>query len=265
MHPTPQIPAASPSQSEDLPQTPISQPHANSDTASILLHDNDDNTAAGPGELLHNDDATPQLLPLMAEPPEITAEQTGPSQYPTGATPNHPPVVVPLAQSIPSPTWPPPLSQPSPPPAALRHSTRVRRPPERYRNNFILRAASLTYLLAPWSAPVQAAMHLDWHDTPKCQITRQFDDLLQQATCEVNQEIFEVHPLSFHVRQNANDLDEPTYKEVSQSDALELRWWQDAIDAELAALQEKCCFNLVDQAEAEGQQIVDSTRVFKQN
>jgi len=63
---------------------------------------------------------------------------------------------------------------------------------------------------------------------------------------------------------NANDLDEPMYKQVSQSDALELRCWQDAIDAKLAALQEKHCFNLVDQAEAEGWQIVDSTWVFKQ-
>jgi len=106
-------------------------------------------------------------------------------------------------------------------------------------------------------------MHLDWHDTPKCQITRQFDDLLQQVTCEVNQGIFELHPMSFHVRLNANDLDEPTYKQVSQSDALELRRWQDAIDVELAALQEKRCFDLVDQAEAEGRQIVDSTWVFK--
>jgi len=106
-------------------------------------------------------------------------------------------------------------------------------------------------------------MHLNWHDMPKCQIAQQFDDLLQQATCEVNQEIFEVHPMCFHVRLNANDLNEPTYKEVLQSDALELCRWQDAIDAELAALQEKCCFDLVDQAEAEGWQIVNSTWVFK--
>jgi len=99
-------------------------------------------------------------------------------------------------------------------------------------------------------------MHLNWHDMPKCQIAQQFDDLLQQATCEVNQEIFEIHPMSFHVRLNANDLDEPTYKQVSQSDALELQRWQDAIDAKLAALQEKLCFDLVNQAEAEGRQIV---------
>jgi len=42
-------------------------------------------------------------------------------------------------------------------------------------------------------------MHLDWHDMPKCQIAQQFDDLLQQGTCEVNQEIFEIHPMSFHI------------------------------------------------------------------
>jgi len=95
-------------------------------------------------------------------------------------------------------------------------------------------------------------MHLNWHDTPKCQIAQQFDELLEQAMCEVNQEIFEIHPMSFHIRLNVNDLDKPTYREVSQSDALELRWWQDAIDAELDALQEKCCFKLVDQSEAEG-------------
>jgi len=52
-----------------------------------------------------------------------------------------------------------------------------------------------------------------------------------------------MHPLSFHVRLNANDMDEPTYREVSQSDAVELRRWQ---DEELRALQEKLCFEVVD-------------------
>jgi len=69
--------------------------------------------------------------------------------------------------------------------------------------------------------------------------------------------------MSFHVRMNANDLDKPTYREVSQSDALELCQWQDAINAELAALQEKHCFELVDQSDAKGRQIVNSTWVFK--
>jgi len=96
-------------------------------------------------------------------------------------------------------------------------------------------------------------MHLNWHDAPNCQIDWQFDDLLQQATCEVNQEIVDIHPMSFHVRLNANNLDKLTYKEVLQSDALELCQWQDAINAELApALQKECCFDLVDQLEAEG-------------
>jgi len=53
------------------------------------------------------------------------------------------------------------------------------------------------------------------------------------------------------------------YCEVLQSDEMELQCWQDAINAELKALQEKCCFNIVDQEEAEGQQIVNSTWVFK--
>ena len=80
----------------------------------------------------------------------------------------------------------------------------------------------MMYLLATWSAPVQAAMHLNWGETPKCQVARHFDDLLHQATCNISGEILEVHPLSFHVRLNANDLDEPTYKEVSQCNAVEL-------------------------------------------
>jgi len=92
-------------------------------------------------------------------------------------------------------------------------------------------------------------MYLNWHNTPRYQIAWQFDNLLHQATCEVNQEIFEIHLMSFHVRLNVNNHDEPTYKEVLP---LELCQWQDAIDAECAALQNKCCFKIVNQLVAEG-------------
>jgi len=85
-----------------------------------LLHDDDDDVAAGSGELLHNDDATPQLPPLMAEPPEITAEQPGPSHSPTGAMSELSPASAPMGQSISSPAQSLPLLQPSPPLGALR-------------------------------------------------------------------------------------------------------------------------------------------------
>jgi len=110
----------------------------------------------------------------------------------------------------------------------------------------------MTYLLATWSAPVQAAMHIDWNEVPKCPIARHFDDLLHQATCDVSGDLLDLHPLSFHVRLNANDLDEPTYRQVLQCKSLELNKWQDAIDAELRALQEKLCFDVMDKTEAEG-------------
>jgi len=163
-------------------------------------------------------------------------------------------------------TQPPsPLGPVAQPQAVLCCSTCIQQPPEQYHNNnFILCVASLTYLLTPWSTNVQAAMHVDWQVTPKCHIARHFDDLQHQATCDLSNEILEIHPLSFHVRLNANDLDEPMYCKVSQSDKVELRCWQDGIDAELKALQEKCCFDIVNQEEAEGQQIVNSTWVFKQ-
>jgi len=79
----------------------------------------------------------------------------------------------------------------------------------------------MTYLLATWSAPVQVAMHLNWG---RLQDVRLLDtnNLLHQATCNISGEILEIHPLSFHVRLNANDLDEPTYKEVSQCNAIKL-------------------------------------------
>jgi len=135
----------------------------------------------------------------------------GPSHLPAEQTADPPPQPAAHTQP-PSPSGP--VAQP---PAVLRRSTRIRRPPERYRNNnFILRAASLTYLLTPWSTNVQAAMHVDWQATPKCHVARHFDDLLHQATCDLSNEILEIHPLSFHVRLNANDLDEPTYREVLQ-------------------------------------------------
>ncbi len=57
-------------------------------------------------------------------------------------------------------------------------------------------------------------------------------------------------------------MDEPTYHKVLQSDVIKLCQWQDAINKELRALQEKLCFEVVDKREAKGRQIVDSTWVF---
>jgi len=126
-----------------------------------------------------------------------------------------------------------------------------------------LQVASMMYLLTTWSTPVQAATHLNWGETSKCQVAWHFNDLLYQDIWDISGENLDVHPLSFHVRLNANDLDEPTYKEVSQCNAIKLGWWQDAIVDELWALHENHCFDVVNQAEAEGRQIVSSTWVFK--
>jgi len=38
--------------------------------------------------------------------------------------------------------------------------------------------------------------------------------LLQQAPCEISGEMLDMHPLSFHVHLNANDLDEPTFQDI---------------------------------------------------
>jgi len=51
-----------------------------------LLHDNDDDAAAGPGELLGDDYTAPQP-PLMAKPTENIDEQTETVPPPTGASP----------------------------------------------------------------------------------------------------------------------------------------------------------------------------------
>ncbi len=107
-------------------------------------------------------------------------------------------------------------------------------------------------------------MMLDWEAPVQCDTARHFDDLLQQATCELSGEVLEMHPLSFHVRLNANDMDEePTFRDIQRSDDSEQRHWMDAIDAELQALYDKDCYALVDKEQAEGRQIVDSTWVFK--
>jgi len=65
-----------------------------------LLHDNDDDAAAGSGELLLNDDTTPQLPLPMAEPPEVTTQQPGPSHSPTGALSDLSLAPAPMGQSI---------------------------------------------------------------------------------------------------------------------------------------------------------------------
>jgi len=106
-------------------------------------------------------------------------------------------------------------------------------------------------------------MMLDWEAPIQCDTARHFDNLLQQATCELSGEVLKMHPLSFHVRLNVNDMDEPTFRDIQHSDDSEQRHWMDAIDAELQALYDKDCYALVDKEQAEGRQIVDSTWVFK--
>jgi len=97
---------------------------------------------------------------------------------------------------------------------------------------------------------------LDWEAPVQCNTAWHFDDLLQQATCELSGEVLEMHPLSFHVRLNANDMDEPTFRDIQRSDDSKQRHWMEA-------LYDKDCYALVDKEQAEGQQIVDSTWVFK--
>jgi len=135
----------------------------------------------------------------------------------------------------------------------------VRKPPEHFKD-FIFKA-SVTYLAL--SPTVQALMNLDWNQESKCHLTRYFDDLCAQATCEFNNEVLEMHPLALHVRLQQTGTDDPTYREIMKGDPKELPLWYDTMDAELEALHEKRCYDVVPKSEAEGRQIVDSTWVFK--
>jgi len=94
-------------------------------------------------------------------------------------------------------------------------------------------------------------------------LSRLFDDLIKHDTCPISNEVLEIHPMSLHVRLMDDKSDDPTFNEVQKGDSKELGYWYDAIDAELEALHEKHCFDLVDKSEAKGRQIVDSTWVFK--
>jgi len=87
----------------------------------------------------------------------------------------------------------------TPPPVAVRCSTCMWRPPERYCANLLFWMASIACLLADYSPPIKAAMLLDWEATSECQMAKQFGNLLQQATYEISGELLDLHPLSFHV------------------------------------------------------------------
>jgi len=145
----------------------------------------------------------------------------------------------------------------------LRRSTRVRRAPDRFKNDFIFTASVMSHLFLNLCEPTRAAMQIDWNTKGNCYLSRLFDDLIKHDTCPISNEVLEIHPMSLHVRLMDDKSDDPTFNEVQKGDSKELGYWYDAIDAELEALHEKHCFDLVDKSEAEGRQIVDSTWVFK--
>jgi len=158
---------------------------------------------------------------------------------------------------------PKPMEQKEPDSVPLRRSQRTRRPPERYRNNFVKSDRTKIHSLSQMRQATRIAMQIDWNETSRCMLSHHFVDLLDQATCDLSFELFELHPLHFHVKLQASNLDDPSFKEVMNGDPNELKYWYDAIDAELLALYEKLCFEVVSKKEAKGQQIVNSTWAFK--
>jgi len=109
-------------------------------------------------------------------------------------------------------------------------------------NDFIFKA-SVTYLAT--SPAVQVLMNLDWTRELTCYLIHYFDELQEQAMCEFNNEILELHPLALHVHLQETDSDDPTYRDILNSDPKERPLWYDAMDAELEALHEKRCYNVV--------------------
>jgi len=121
-----------------------------------------------------------------------------------------------------------------------------------------------SYQCTNLSQATKTAMLIDWmKEDSSCMLSWHFDDLREQATCDLTLELFELHPLHFHVKIQASDLNDPTFREVMNGDPSELKFWYDAINAELIALHEKACFEVVSKSQAEGQQIVNSTWAFK--
>jgi len=121
----------------------------------------------------------------------------------------------------------------------------------------------MSQLFFTYCEPTRTSMQIDWSAQDNCFMSRLFDDLIQKDMCSYSNEILNLHPTSLHVQLLDNKSDDPMYNGTQKGDPAELVYWYDAIDAELEALHEKHCFELVDQAEAEGQQIVDSIWVFK--
>jgi len=55
------------------------------------------------------------------------------------------------------------------------------------------------------------------------------------------------------MKLQASQLDDQTFHKVMNGDPCKLKFWYDAINAELIALHKKACFEEVFKSEAEGQ------------
>jgi len=82
-------------------------------------------------------------------------------------------------------------------------------------------------------------------------MSHHFDDLCEQATFDLSLEL--IWPHDFHVKIQASQLDDQTFHKVMNGDPCKLKFWYDAINAELIALHKKACFEEVFKSEAEGQ------------
>jgi len=99
------------------------------------------------------------------------------------------PLIVVLEPSIPSSEL---LSEPQLP-FPLQRSQRVRWPLECYQNHYVKNQQVLKYQLSTMmNQDTWIALLLDWDENPKCLLTCHFDNLYQQATCELSTELLKL-------------------------------------------------------------------------
>jgi hypothetical protein len=119
-----------------------------------------------------------------------------------------------------------------------------------------------------YSTPVARAMHLNWNETstnpqdPNDAYYKSFEYLMEADSCPLSQEIYSIHPFALQIRLNQDVNDKPTLGEILRMPDEEKYLWFDSMNLELNALWEKDCFELVDESQAKGRQIVPLAWVY---
>ena len=104
-------------------------------------------------------------------------------------------------------------------------------------------------------------MNLDWNKDAES-VPQRFEDLMKATDCALSQNLFYIHPLALQIKI-AHDQSQPTLRDILKMDEEEKHLWFVSMQKELDSLWSRQCFEVVDQSEAAGRQIIPVVWAFK--